>query len=449
MPLDLNSVNDSLSSRSSGSRGALAVVSIEARDTVPLAPSEFLGTAEHPFGRLYRSVDERDIEEIVAISDPVLRNLRITLGYHDLTRSMTFLLGQRNVSWCAFALWASRTAGHFIRGDYIPELIQACLDHLEASHRSLNLLRYAVPGMRAERLWPGAFLAACIRDVAGVVSSHLAHGNLIVFAEIAPLFARMHNEFRGATQRDEQAIARFLSKIKPGHVSEGGQDLLRCAFRSYYDAMFEDDRKRKAELMLLANDSIGLHEQTRLQHDIERSLNAPIAAIFLQAARERALAMTQGRLERAGARLTDRKLGDRVGRRIGRAVERALRPIADWLQQSWAQVATRWLMRMEIPGETLLLGRDVSNPTLLDMFPDELATIEDIELRALLYQLDRTPNTPLGSAASNWGDLGERMNFVVDFFRIYQQEQRLFKAPFGERQTELIRDGVIPEDGLL
>src|SRR5207302_800965 len=60
-------------------------------------------------------------------------------------------------------------------------------------------------------------------------------------------------------------------------VSRGGQDLLKDALRHYYEAKFEPNLKRRAELMLFANANIGMHEQTRLQTYIAGSLNAPIA----------------------------------------------------------------------------------------------------------------------------------------------------------------------------
>jgi hypothetical protein len=125
-----------------------------------------------------------------------------------------------------------------------------------------------------------------------------------------------------------------------------------------------------------------------------------------------------------------------------------LAPFAGWLQRTWANVATRWLMRMDMPDRVLELGRDVSHPDLVDMFPPDLSTVENPELRALLYELDFTPNTTRGSAAGNWGDLAERMNFVVDFFRTYQQDKSLLQSPFTELQVEVIRNGGVPSGTL-
>ena len=418
--------------RALAARAAAIISPTGVRDTVPLAPAEVLGTPKHPFGRSYRHVSERDIERIASISDQVQRNLRITQAYHDLKMSMTFLVGRKNVNWCAFAAWASRTAGHFIRGDYIPSLAQAYLDQVESFHRAIHTAHRMVARVHKSALLPHSILAESIERAAGLIADHLANGNLIVFADIAPIFARMHEEFRGATTYDGHAIERFLGRLRKGHVLEGGQDLLATAFRAYYKAMFEREPKKKAELMLLANNSIGYHEQTRLQEDIHRSLNAPIASFIMRAAHERAQAVSRGRVTTA----------------LHGVIDHVLAPFSGWLQRSWANVATRWLMRLDLPDRVLELGRDVRHPDLVDMFPPELATIDNPELRALLYELDFTPNTTRGSAASNWADLAERMNFVVDFFRTYQQDGTLFQPPFAEEQILVIRDGGIPTSGL-
>src|SRR5262249_31788265 len=71
--------------------------------------------------------------EISAMTDPALRNLKITQGYHDLKIALTRLFGAKNVTWCAYATWASKTAGTFIRGDEVPGLIHKYLttsDHI-------------------------------------------------------------------------------------------------------------------------------------------------------------------------------------------------------------------------------------------------------------------------------------------------------------------------------
>ena len=44
----------------------------------------------------------------------------------------------------------------------------------------------------------------------------------------------------------------------------------------------------------------------------------------------------------------------------------------------------------------------------------------------------------LRSRAEDWADLGDRMNYVVDFFRTRQQDRGLYAQPFSDEQVALI-----------
>jgi hypothetical protein len=377
-------------------------------------------------------LSERDVEEIVSIPDAPLRNLRITQGYHDLKIGMTRLLGNDNISWVGFATWASRTAGRFIRREYVPSIVQGYMEKMDLFYRSVHTAHKVL--MRAQRLRPlsRSLLVDAVERTTCVIAENVAAGNRMVFHDIAPHFAAMIDAFLGATTYDQHALDRFVGRFASGPIEEGGEDLLKEAICAYYRAMFERDRKKKAELMLLGNNLIGYHEQTRLQEPIVSSLNAPIADLIVRTAQDRVRDLTPGRMHRS----------------LDAIVDRTLRPLYNWMQREWAGVATRWLMRLELPDLTLHLGEDIPHRCEHFMFPRDLLVIENPELRALLYQLDYTPNTTEGSAARNWGDLGDRMNYIVDFFRTRQQDSSLFRQPFSDEQLRLIRDGQIPPGSL-
>lgn len=55
-----------------------------------------------------------DVEAIAAIVDPVIRNLRITQCYHELSAVHAGRCSP-GANWCTFATWASRQAGQTIR----------------------------------------------------------------------------------------------------------------------------------------------------------------------------------------------------------------------------------------------------------------------------------------------------------------------------------------------
>mgnify|MGYP006943100029 CR=1 FL=1 len=80
----------------------------------------------------------------------------------------------------------------------------------------------------------------------------------------------------------------------------------------------------------------------------------------------------------------------------------------------------------------------------LPIFPLDLETIDNADLQKVLIALDRSPDSTKGTAARDWGNLGERMNFIADFFRSDQQDRKLFLSPFNQEQTWAIKNGQIP-----
>ena len=89
-----------------------------------------------------RPIGEAEVAEILAIRDPVLRNLWITLAYHDLALRMTRIVGARNVSWVAFATWASKTAGVSIRKEQLSDLLRGHLLRQRYGFLQIEFNRY-------------------------------------------------------------------------------------------------------------------------------------------------------------------------------------------------------------------------------------------------------------------------------------------------------------------
>jgi hypothetical protein len=87
----------------------------------------------------------------------------------------------------------------------------------------------------------------------------------------------------------------------------------------------------------------------------------------------------------------------------------------------------------------LRLGRDLQGT-----FPQQLAQIRNSELSEMLKRIDITSNSLEDSGAKDWADFTDRMHFIADFFRVYQERQQLFEAPFTTEQVELLKSGVQP-----
>lgn len=394
-------------------------------------------------GNGHRSITERETREIIEITDPAMRNLRITLGYHDILLGMARLIGERNLSWPAFACWASRTAGSFIRGEYVPASVKAFLDQLKPLYSGLHTAHRILTGVRGKSLPEKSLLAGIIERMSHEITIQVGWGNDMVFEDIAPHYAAMIDAFATATTYDQRALDRFLSRFRPGDVQNGGQDLLARAFTAYYRAIFEHNPKKKAELVLLGNNLIGFHEQSRLQPAIEKSMNAPIADLITRTAQDRARELTHRRMHGW----------------VDRQIDRLLDTLSLWIKHEWESIATSWYMHLQLPDESatspdeivtgkIKVGVDVPPRSKHRPFPSELTQLQSIELKALLYDLDRTPNTLENSRPDTWARLGDRMNFLVDLFRAMQQKKELYLQPFTDVQIADIRRGEMPDGNL-
>jgi hypothetical protein len=211
-----------------------------------------------------------DVRRIAAIESPVIRNLEITYCYSQLAEAFA-ARGGEGANWCTYATWASRQAGRTIRGE----------DLLERLERRLGEGRWLLHPVRT--LWRrllrrGLFrrdsrlgrLTATLHtpfDAFESSSDAVARGNLKVFEEIGLEFARyLHSHPQEA----------FLLGLRPGDPPDG-QRYLRLAFERYERLGQEPDPKVRTQLGVLANLEIGFHEQTRLQPEIRKALDAAYA----------------------------------------------------------------------------------------------------------------------------------------------------------------------------
>lgn len=371
--------------------------------------------------------------EIAAMTDPKLRNLRITQGYHDLKIALTRLFGAKNVTWCAYATWASKTAGRFIRGEEVPRFVREYLDRAEHVGAGLSSANAALSAVHPDAGIHPSLIAEAIEGVLLDVTNHVGEGNLIVFEELAPLYAAMLDAFAAGPATTTAALDAFLANhFTPGPIDQGGQDYLIEAFRAYHAALGEDDAIRKAELVFYGNALVGYHEQIRLQGPIEGALDAPIQDTLIAACTSAHRAKLPALLHAV----------------VDEVVAHLVMPLVTRIEEEVRELATRWLMTSVLPDAVLALGKDVPPLALGKEFPDDLATATYPPLVELLARLDRTPNSLAGSAANDWAALIDRMNFVVDFFRSRQQDPAMYQQPFTDAQVEVIRAGGWPAGSL-
>jgi hypothetical protein len=185
-----------------------------------------------------------EVEQIAAMTDPVIRNLRITECYSRLAAAME----PDGANWCTYATWASRQAGRTIRGEDLLYRLQGELRRdAELLHPIRSFWRWLLRlGLLRQKTWFGALHTPF--DAFELASDAVARGNLKVFAEIGLVFARWLED-----------------GVVPAEPA-----LLRQAFTRYRSAT-------GAEQIVLANLEIGFHEQTRLDPQIREAMDAALA----------------------------------------------------------------------------------------------------------------------------------------------------------------------------
>jgi hypothetical protein len=242
-------------------------------------------------------------------------------------------------------------------------------------------------------------------DAVELASAAVARGNLKVFEEIGYEFAR----YLAVDDFDA-----FLSDVEP--------PLLRNAFTRYHALSGETDLKARAELALLGNLEIGLHEQTRLQPEIREALDAPYVTA-----------------EDLGRRMC----GCRGGRHLHRAVGVAAAPVQRPFAELAREAITHSLMVLSLPGQIVALGTQLDEP-----YPEILRELINDELEALIAGFEPLPPAADDAGAHDWSDLDQRMHYIVHLFRAFHERSDLFDPPFTEAQVAALLAGVVPEGDL-
>ncbi len=353
-----------------------------------------------------------DVQRIVAIENPVVRNLEITYCYSQLAAACVERNGQ-GANWCTYATWASRQAGRTIRGEDLLEHFGRRLGQgRRLLHPFATLGRWFPRRGLFQRETPlGRFTNELHTpfDAFERASDAVARGNLKVFEEIGLQFARY---LHGSPPEGEYALTQ--------------------AFAHYDRVQLERDPKKRAELALLANLEIGLHEQTRLQPQILEALDAAYA--------------TQ---EDLGRRVLEALFPSATG---WWAVVRgpAATAIGVWaraIQRSASRLAreaiTDSLMVLTLPGRVLMLGTN-----LTDAYPPELTEPADPELKELLARFESAPPAPDDCGARDWSNLHQRMHYIVHLFRVFHLSEQLSEPPFNAGQVATFSRGVIPDGEL-
>ena len=359
---------------------------------------------------------------IAAMEDPVLRNLWITQRYHDLAIELREAGAGEEATWCAFAVWASKTAGATIRQQLLPAKAQRLLFDNDVTQAAVHTFREGVAG-HVWALFAHEPLGRAVQKVTADISVAIAEGNVLVFAELAPLFSALVAARRGpsASSADElvQALAPGLSALEASGVDTAP---VRAAFNAYAQAL--TSAKDRPALVLAANTLAVAHEQQRLQPAIQKALNAPISDTLKEIVEQDLLAHISSS-------------------EVGRVLDRLNDDICAKLDEAWDVALTEAIMQLVTAAETFDLRRDVP-PIDGVLFPAALGDLAGTPAEEVVSAWDRTGGTGKPSGADDWCDLEDRMNFIVNLFRSRQRDAALFDPPFSPEQLAAMAQGQVP-----
>lgn len=203
----------------------------------------------------------------------------------------------------------------------------------------------------------------------------LAEGNRVVFDEVGGSFSRFGVFFANLSAPDPSRLEAYMRTFIPA------QRNLSRGMRYYYEAMW--DSSRSAQLHTYGNLLVGLHEQTRLQPYIFRAFQSNFTITVL------------------GHHFTF----------------------------DLAPLATRVIMNLVMPNETMLCMKDVTaRPWDGRDFPQSLTSLSVPGLRETYLEYVPHSDSLVGTAANNWDSLAQRMRWVWPMFRS-RQDSELTNCP--------------------
>jgi len=340
---------------------------------------------------------EYEIQSIVSIQDPVICNLRITLAHYQLSLALRAVLGSdTGANFHTRAIWGSKKAGTTIRQEDLPS-IRPFAALAGAGLGALGVIRLArgrphLPvRLGGGALLAGWFLYRLTDRLLREATRRILRGNITVLEDIGRVTAAFVDQFHTRPDFEPERLEAFLGSLRPGPAEGDGQDLLKKAFRHYALARHEPETDARHEHMLLANLQIILHEHIRLQPHIQGAMPAPLR-----------------------------------------------------------RLVTAHLLNFQVGPEELSVCEDIEAWRGLGA-PVTLHKLENEDLIRFLAGpggWDRTPNSYVSSRATNWADIRDRMNYIVDLFRCRHFDPNLFVAPHTADQCAELLRGRVPSGPL-
>ena len=362
-------------------------------------------------------------EDIAGMADPVLRNLCITQRYHEFAIALRDAGHGPDATWCAFAVWASKTAGATIRGDVLPARAKELLRQGDDTSAALGRFNSGLAGKAMQHLTHD-HLGQLVEGVTADVSEHIA--------------ARQRPGLRANSRRSSPHCCNACraAPITPATIDAAITPALKSlgtdadaasaakAFSSYGQALCAPTRERA---------SAGVASE----HSRRRPRTAQVATCHFERA-----GFGDSRHAREADPERDHSSPPDGGSPTGPG--RALTDdVCKVLDEAWDMALTESIMQLVTASETFDLRRDIP-PLSGDMFPSGLRTLAGTVAEDAFSQWDKTEGTGAPSGADDWAVLEQRMNFIVNLFRSRQNDSTLFEPPFSDAQLAALAQGQLP-----
>ncbi|HEX4434465.1 MAG TPA: hypothetical protein VH012_06530 [Acidimicrobiales bacterium] len=358
--------------------------------------------------------------DIAAMTDPVLRNLCITQRYSEFAIALRDAGHGPDATWCAFAVWASKTAGATIRGDVLPARAKELLRDGDDTSAALGRFNSGLAGKAMQHLTHD-HLGQLVEGVTADVSGHIAAGNVLVFEELAPIFTALLDACRSKPITPATLDAAITPALKSLGTDPDAASAA-TAFSSYGQALCAP--AERAALVLQANILAVAHEQRRLQPAISGALDAAIRDTLEELIQNEIIR----HLPTEGAR---------------HALTALTEDVCQVLDEAWDTALTESIMQLITASETFDLRNDIP-PLAGNMFPSGLRTLAGTVAEDAFSLWDKTEGTGAPSGADDWAVLEQRMNFIVNLFRSRQNDSTLFEPPFSDVQLAALAQGQLP-----
>jgi hypothetical protein len=353
-------------------------------------------------------IDTDAVEAICSLPDDLYRLRWVSYAYHDLSKRLGAKLGE-NATWPSFARWSAYTISESLRIDQVNPRLKELLQ--------LHALPANVVGPLVE-------IQKKLRSLDdGAMPTVMALGNRMVFHEVGWTIAHFLQWIENEDARDPERWGRYQRAITPVGCSdffrEGYAEWLRDGVAAYYDAWWEENDQRQAQLVLRGNILIGAYEQWRVDSFFKVALDFNPGALVkdLRVRAHEDLGTQPVGMRHAGTR-------------------RALRhqwALLDWMADAYAAFLTRAVLTWDAPLDSvrptaLRLGCDIPSRRGAALKGNNLEAL-DKDLARLFAAFDRSGGEMRGAGARNWRRFTDRMSFIVNLFRSQQQNPYLRVAP--------------------